>query len=163
MPNWTDTVIRVIGKPHNLRIFQKHIHTGGGSISVGKILLFDANIEDKGDRLIINGGCRWSISPLIEKEGRNVEENCYPTLKELAKKLNLDILVNSEESGMVFQEVYWTDGENEFHRSESYDAEEDDDGNCISFKGGLLGPWSREYTGPGKASDLATIEKEYII
>ncbi len=126
MPNYCNYSMCVVGKQHEnveefIKVIQADYDYGRMEFSHDRHMfrVFEADyseIEKREDgrfQTIINGYCAWSVvTCMLEGGYYNRFKSDFPdnfrgtTLDRESKKLNLDIEVYSEESGMCFQEHY---------------------------------------------------------
>ena len=125
MPNYCNYSMCVVGKKENIEEFIKVIQAdynyGAMEFSYDRHMfrVFEAvcdEIEERFDgryQVIINGYCAWSVASCMLEHGYYREfKKDYgsnfrgTTLPIESERLNLDIEVFSEESGMCFQEHY---------------------------------------------------------
>jgi hypothetical protein len=125
MPNYCNYSMCVVGAKENVEEFIRVINAdydyGTMEFSCDRHMfrVFEATcdeIEERGDgkfQTVINGYCAWSVSSCMLEGGyyrdckeRYGENFRGTTLRIESQRLNLDIEVYSEESGMCFQEHY---------------------------------------------------------
>lgn len=127
MPNYCSYLMCVKGKKENIKEFIKVIKAdynyGAMEFSFDRHMfrVFAADydeIEQIGEnayQVLINGYCAWSVSSCMLDSLHSYYASCKEKYKENfrgttlpieSKRLNLDIEVFSEESGMCFQEHY---------------------------------------------------------